>query len=153
MSKGSLILINGVRPNGRFRSGILSGVCYPGMQLQMKAGVEPINGCYTYEACSTAGANQVPLILLEDENQGVNFTTAYADGAFGRMYVPIPGDELNLLYANISGTSDAFTIAQKVCVNNAGKFVTTTGTPQKNHQCEETVAAITADTLVATLWN
>lgn len=151
--KGSTILINGNQPNGRYVTGILSGVLYPGQQLQIKAGVEPINGNFTYEACSSAGANQPAFILLEDESQGVNATTAYADGALAQLYVPISGDELNLLYANIAGTADAFTIGQAIIVNNAGKFIATTGTPFKKHACEETVAAITTDTLVATRWN
>lgn len=151
--KGNTIIANGGQPNGRFVTGILSGVCYPGMQLQLKAGVEPINGNFTYEACSTAGANQPAFILLEDISQGVNPTTAYASGDLAQLYVPISGDELNLLYLNISGTSDAFTIGEKVIVNTAGKFIATTGTPFKNHQCEETVAAIAADTLVCTRWN
>lgn len=153
MAKGSTILINGNQPNGRFVTGILSGALYPGQQCQIKSGVEPINGNYTYEACSVAGANQVPFILLEDMSQGVNATTAWADGALAQFYVPLTGDELNLLYANISGTGDAFAIGAKVIVNNAGKFIATTGTPQRNHQCEETSAALTADTLLATRWN
>lgn len=151
--KGQSIIANGNQPNGRFVTGILSGVLSPGQQLQIKAGVEPINGNFTYEACSTAGANKPAFILMEDNSQGSVATTAYVDGALAQLYVPISGDELNLLYKNIAGTADAFTIGELMVVDATGKFVADTGTPQRKHQCEETVAAITADTLVCTRWN
>lgn len=154
MAKGSLILINGSEGKGRFVSGIISGTPKPGTQMQIKAGTEPVNGLFTFEPCSTAGDNAPAAILLEDENQGCPATLAYVTGSVGRLYYPISGDELNLLFANIAGTGDTFAIGAKVCVNNAGKFVATTGTPQRNHTVEETVStALAADGLVACRWN
>ena len=151
--KGNSVIANGNQPNGRFVTAILSGVLSPGQQLELKPGVEPVNGNFTYQACSAAGANEPAFILMEDNSQGSSITTPYTDGALAQLYVPISGDELNLLYKNIAGTADAFTIGQKVVVDATGKFVANTGTPQRIHQCEETVAAITADTLVCTRWN
>lgn len=153
MAKGSLILINGSEGKGRYVSGIIYGTPLPGTQMQIKAATEPVNGLFTFEPCSTAGKNAPAAILLQDENQGGSATTAYVTGTVGRLYFPIAGDELNLLFANISGTGDTFAIGASVCVNNAGKFVATTGTPYQNHTVEETVStALTADALVACRW-
>lgn len=151
--KGSIILINGVQPNGRFVSGIISGTVYPGMQCEMVPGTEPVNGVFTYRPCSTAGKKGPAFIALEDENQGVVATEAYVAGTLGRFYCPIHGDELNLLFEVQSGTGDNFAIGDLACVNNAGKFIATTGTPYQNQEVEETVAALSADTLIACRWS
>lgn len=151
--KGSLILINGSSPNGRLRSGIISGTPKPGQQVQIKAATEPVNGLYTFEAVSAASPNQTPFILLEDEQQGGLATTAYVSGTLCRVYTPLPGDELNLLFANVAGTGDTFAIGSKAVVNNAGKFVADTGTPYHKVTVEETVStALTTDTHIACTW-
>ena len=153
MAKGSLILINGSDPSGRFRSGIISGTPKPGQQMQIKAGVEPVQGLFTFEAVSSASPSQTPFILLEDDNQGCVATLAYVAGTVGRMYTPLPGDELNLLFANVAGTGDTFAIGSKAVVNSVGKFVADTGTPYHKVTVEETVStALTADALVACTW-
>lgn len=153
MAKGSLILINGSEPKGRFRSGIISGTPKPGQQMQIKAATEPVNGLFTFEAVDAASPNQTPFILLEDEQQGCTASTAYVSGTVCRVYTPLPGDELNLLFANVAGTGDTFAIGDKAVVNNVGKFVEDTGTPYHKVTVEETVStALTADTLIACTW-
>lgn len=152
--KGSQILINGVQPNGRFVAGIISGTPLPGMAMEMVPATEPIGGLFTYRAVSSQGVKENYFILLEDENQGCNVLTPMISGQVVRLYVPISGDELNLLVESESGTGHHYAIGDNLIVDNNGKFILTTGTPGRTPcTCEETAGApLSADTLLACRW-
>jgi len=138
-------------PTGRFLEGIISGTPKPGTMLQIKAGTEPVNGKHTWEVFNGAadGERTLVAILLEDSLQGKLVTDAFVTGTLGKLYCPIPGDELQVLLENQSGTADSFAISDKLIVDDGtGKFIATTGSPESEpFIVMETLAAITADTL------
>ena len=87
--------------------------------------------------------------MLENALEGVPVTTAYTSGTQCFLYCPIPGDELNVLLENQSGTADAFAIGDLLRVEDGtGKLLATSGTPESEpFVVMETLAAITADSL------
>lgn len=141
-------------PKGRFKTGIISGTPKPGTVMQLSAAVEPVGGNHTWVVYNRDADANRPVggfaVLLEDENQGRTVADAYVTGTLGRLYWPIPGDELLMLVANIAGTGDAFAIGDLLIVDDTtGKLVATTGTPETEpFTVMETMAALTADTLV-----
>lgn len=150
MSSHNVIVLTPA-PMGRFLEGIVSGTPKPGTQMQIKAATEPVNGKHTWEVFNGAadGERALVAILLENYFLGKGPTDAYADGEQCRLFIPLPGDELQVLLQNQSGTADAFTIGQKLIVDDGtGKFLATTGSPESEpFQVMETKAALTADAL------
>lgn len=136
-------------PKGHFQDCIISGTPVPGTLMQRKAATELVGGLPTYEvyAPGTDGNRRPIAVLVEDNNQGKLKTDAYVSGTVGKVYFPIMGEELNMLVANISGTSDAFAIGDLLIADTGtGKLIATTGSPESEpFQVEETVAALTAD--------
>lgn len=127
------VIVVSAAPAGRFLEGIISGTPKPGTLMQVKAGVEPVNGRHTWEAFSGGDGEQTLVaILREDELQGKDCETAYVSGTRGFLYCPIPGDELLVrVAAPGTGTGDNFAIAAKLIADGAtGHFVATTGTPE-----------------------
>lgn len=107
----------------------------------------------TYEAWNGAadGEQDEVIVLIENWPLGVGPTTAYDDGARAMAYIPLPGDELNMLCANISGTADTYPVASKLMIDDGtGKLIATTGTPEMEpfKVIEAPDAALTVDTLV-----
>lgn len=140
-------------PRGRVHGAIIDGTPKPGTIMQVKAGVEPVMGRFTWTAYNRDADGDNPAgpiaVLMEDFNQGVGLDTAFTAGAWGQVYCPLPGDELLCLLADVSGTGDAHTIGEVLMVDDGtGKLVATTGTPEvESFICLETLAAPTADTL------
>lgn len=157
MSLGNGIILNGTEPKGRFQECIVSGTPKPGTCMTKVAATEPVNGIFTYEAFNRGadGADAPTAVLLPDYLQGKLATDAYTNGDRGFLYFPLPGDELNMLLKNISGTSDAFAIGDPLMVDeDTGKLIAKTGTPEKvAFECAETVVAITEDTLARCVCN
>ena len=152
MSTHATIVLSAA-PAGRFLEGILSGTDKPGTVMQLKAATEPVAGKFTWEAYNRSADGEQPqgplAILLEDALQGLLVTTAGVTATQRRFYVPIPGDELQVLLLNIAGTGDAFAIGDILTVNDGdGKMIATTGSPEMEpFVVAETLTAITADTL------
>jgi hypothetical protein len=121
---------------------------------------EPVNGRYTYRAVQTGsnGDRRPIYVLLSDSTQGVtpdiNGANTMTSGRQIQLYVPLPGDELNLLVKNIAGTSDKFAIGDKLMIEGAsGKLLAGTGAAvSQPFEVEETVPALTADTLIACMY-
>lgn len=149
--KGTAILCEG-EPRGVFKRGIISGTPKPGTVMQIKAATEPVSGCHTWEVYnqSADGAQALIAVLLEDWEQGKTADDAYADGTYGKLYCPAHGEELNMLVANIVGTSDVFAIGDRLIVDDGtGLLIAETGSPTSTpFQVLETKTALTADTLV-----
>lgn len=144
-------------PKGRFLECIVSGTPKPGTCMQVKAATAKVNGRHTWEVFNGAADGERTLfaVLLEDKYQGGLITDAYVDGARGFLYFPINGDELNMLVANISGTSDSFAIGAKMMIDDGtGLLIATTGTPESEpFVVMETKAALTADTHVHCMYS
>lgn len=151
MSIHNAIVLSGA-PAGRFLEGIISGTPKPGTAVQISAGVEPVGGRLTWEVFNAAadGDQRLVCILLNNWALGKGPTDAYVSGERCFMYCPIPGDELKVLAANISGTGDSFAIGALLMIDDGtGKMIATTGSPESEpFVVMETVAALTADTLV-----
>ena len=152
MAKGNEIIVS-AEPGGRFLEGIVSGTPKPGTVMQLKAATEPVNGRHTWEVFNGAADAERTLIavLLPDSLQGDIATAAYVDGERCFLYVPIAGEELNMLVANIAGTSDTFAIGDRLIVDDGtGKLIATTGSPESEPfiVLETKATALTADALV-----
>lgn len=109
--KGNEILLN-CSNKGIRMEGIVSGTPSPGTVMEIVPAVAPVNGRHTWRATALAtGAKQLPLVvLLEDNLQGKTATDAYVSGKICQLYVPLPGDELNMLVADVGGTAQAIAI-------------------------------------------
>lgn len=133
MAKGNGILVN-LEPRGVFHEGYVSGTPKPGTVMQIQAGTAMDGtGRFTWEAFNAAadGDQRLIAVLLEDKLQGKLSTDAYADGDRCRLYCPLPGEELNMLIADISGTADDHTVGEIMMVDDGtGKLIVTTGTPE-----------------------
>lgn len=151
MSVHNQIVLTGA-PSGRFLEGIVSGTPKPGTCMTIKAATEPVGGRLTWEVFNrTADAKRALIaVLLNNWANGKGPTDAYVDGERCFLYCPIFGDEMKMLTANIAGTGDAFAIGDLLMVDeDTGKLIATTGSPESQpFQVMETVAALTADTLV-----
>lgn len=136
-------------PRGKFFEGTVSGTPKPGTCMQVKAGVEPVGGRFTYEVYNpdADGNQRVVIVLLEDKLQGRLYSTAYADGDRGFFYVPAPGEHLNMLIADVAGTGDDWAIGDLLIIDKGtGKLIATTGSPESEpFQCMETVTDPAAD--------
>lgn len=151
MAKGNEIIISS-NPRGQFLEGIVSGTPKPGTCMQVKAATEPEGGRFTWEVYNATadGDQRLIAVLLPNHAMGVMETTAYTTGTRCYMYCPVPGEELNMLVANIQGTSDTFAIGDLFIVDDGtGKLIATTGTPESEPFicCETVSTALTADTL------
>ena len=125
-----------------------------GTVMQLKAATEPVNGRYTYEVYNRDADGNRPQgalwVLLEDDIQGKTVDDAYVNATTGKLYAPLPGDELQMLVSNIAGTGDSFAIGDLLIINDGdGELIATTGSPEtESFVVKETKAALTADTLV-----
>lgn len=113
--KGNEIVVNS--QYGKKIEGIISGTPKPGTLMQIKTAVEPVNGVHTWEAYNPVGGGSPSLqgdgapaltaVLDIDSLQGKGFDDAYVSGTRGFLWVPLPGDEINVRKADISGTGSA----------------------------------------------
>ena len=151
MAVGNNILLT-VESQGVRKEGAISGTPKPGTVMQISAAVEPIGGRPQWEVFNPAadGDQRLIAVLLPDKGQGKTATDAYVSASRGFLYCPLPGDELNMLIADVAGTGDTHAIGDLLMVNDGdGLLIKTTGSPES--ECfivMETMAALTADTLV-----
>lgn len=149
MAKGSNIVVK-PRHDGR-AEGIVSGTPKPGTLMQIKAATEPQNGVFTWTAYNRdADGNrpQGPLAVLDiDLYQGKVATDAYTDGSRCQLWLPIPGEEFNLLVSAAgTGAADAQAIGDLyIADDGTGYLVATTGSPEsESFACLETVTDVVA---------
>ena len=151
MAVGNEIVVSG-NPKGVFLEGTVNGTPKPGTVMQINAATEPVGGRHDWTAfnADADGDQRLVAVLDIDHLQGKIATDAYVDGDRCFLYCPAAGEELNVLVANISGTSDSFAIGDLLIVNDGdGLLVATTGTPESEpFVVMETKAAITVDTLI-----
>lgn len=126
--KGTKIIVAG-EPKGEFLEGIISGTPKPGVKVTIKAGVLPVGGRHTWEPFgATTGADGDPrlnAILTEDELQGKTSADAYVSATRCFMYVPLSGEDMNVLIEAEAGTGSAnvFTIGERLkCAAGTGQF-------------------------------
>jgi len=151
---GTIIL--SPEPRGRFLDVIINGTPKPGVVMQPDLGVEKVGGKFTYEVANTSADGVNPIgpiaVLLNDELQGkpINstplLTDAYVDGKLGRVYFPLPGDELLMQLQDVAGTGDDHTIGEVLMVDDGtGQLLVTTGVDCEPFVCLETITDPAAD--------
>ena len=154
MAKGSSIVL-AANPRGVFLEGNITGTDKPGTVMQLDVSEAEDNGRWTWENFDATDGNQrLIAVLLPDIYQGKLATDAYVTGTRCFLYVPVAGEELNMIILDISGTADDFAIGDLLIVDNAtGKLIATTGSPESEpFVCLETITDPTADTLTRCLY-
>ena len=150
-------------PGGVFEEGIVATgeTHYPGMIVQRDPSVELSGGRHTYKIYNRdadgdqpAGAYWVCTNLL-NASIGKAQTVSYTAGERASYYSPRPGEELNLLIENLSGTADDHALGEILMVNDGtGKLIVTTGTPESEvAQLLEAITDPTADILAWCQWS
>jgi hypothetical protein len=136
-------------PRGVFLEGYVHGTPKPGTIMSIR-NVAPKGGRLTWQPFtrSANGNRGLVAVLTEDHLQGKTANDAYANGDRCFLYVPLPGEEVNVLVSAAgTGTGDAVAIGTYlIVVNTTGLLVETTGTPQ----AEPFVAAEAVDDVTAT---
>ena len=130
MAKGTEIIVS-AEPRGRFLEGTISGTPKPGTVMEISAVATDGTKTFRVYQPGTDGEQRPIFVLLPDRLQGRLHTTAYANGERGFLYCPVPGEELNMLVANLAGTTDDHSVGEVLMVNTGdGLLVATTGTPE-----------------------
>lgn len=160
MARGNGIIVSS-EPKGKFTEGIIKTgeTPKPGTILQIDPTVSLVGGRHTYKIYAPGADGEQPLgafwVLLENSLLGKTATDAYAAGDRCFLYSPLPGDELNLIVLNISGTADDHALGEKLMVDTGtGKLIATTGTPETEVAVLlEAITDPTADTLAWVQWS
>lgn len=129
-------------PKGHYiEANAASGVTLkPGMAVRIDS-----DGNYVAGTAAAAGGNGLSIIVVEDALLGKSKTTAYAAAGRFRAYVPLPGDEVQVL---VNNDQDAVVIGDKLISDTAGLFDEAAGTEDMApFEAMEALGAITPDTL------
>jgi hypothetical protein len=163
MARGNCIVINEIEQRGKHEEGFVatSQTFYPGMIVQRDATVALKGGRHTYKYYNPGTDGEHPLgayyVVTEKllTFVGKTISDSYAAGERVSLYVPKPGDELNLLLLNIAGTADDHALGEKLMVDTGtGKLIITTGSPESEvAQLLEVVTDPTTDTLAWCEWS
>jgi hypothetical protein len=148
--KGQSIIL-AAEPRGQFLEGIIGDTSLPGTCMQIKAATAPVSGRHTWVAADTgtSGLHNITAILLEDQFQGGLNSTAYTAGRRGRLYVPLPGEEMNVRCDQGSGTSNSIAIGDRLQLDGTnGVYVPVTSTNADVFVALEAITQFAADTLV-----
>lgn len=150
---------------GVYEDVIVVGTPKPGTCMEMVPAVEPVGGIFQYDVYGTQAADgdkfvtadgnrKVVAVLLEKDQEGKTYNDAYVTLDRGRVYFPLPGEELNMLVENQSGTGDSFAIGDEMMIDDGtGKLLAVSSPEAAPFTVRETVAAITADTWVRCRFN
>ena len=158
MALGNNIVITG-QPRGVFIEGsAIAGTPKPGVMMQIDVSEVAVGGRFEWEVYNQSVDAQMGLvaILLPDTLRGQIATTAYVAGERCFMYVPVAGEEMNVLLQDVAGTADDFVVGDRLIVDDGtGKFLATTGTAADKSEPFMVMEAITdpvADTLVRAIY-
>lgn len=162
--KGTRILISSPT-RGVYEDVIVVGTPKAGTVMEMVPAVEPVGNIFRYAVYGTQAASgdqfvtadgnrKVIAVLLEKDQEGKIYSDAYVTLDRGRVYFPLPGEELNMLVNNQSGTGDSFAIGDELMVDDGTGGLMAVSSPEAApFTVRETVAAITVDTWVRCRFN
>lgn len=160
MARGSCIVISS-QPKGKFVEGTIGAgitTARPGIAMQIQPATALQGGRWTFElynADADGGRPKGPIIILtEDRLQGRTVDTAYEAGERAFGYIPLPGDELNLILGDVGGTADDHVKGEILIIDDTtGEFIATTGTPEEEvAQLNESFTDPAADQLAWCTW-
>lgn len=154
MARGNEIIVT-PEPKGKFVEGVIGAglTPSPGTIMQIDYSLPMVGGRWTWKLYNTGTDGKRPkgplIVLNFDWLSGRIATSAYAAGDRALGYIPLAGDELNCIVANLAGTADDHTIGEVLMVDDTtGKLIATTGSPQSEPFClQETITDPVADTL------
>lgn len=134
MARGNRIVVN-PDAKGAYEWGYVATAEYPGTIMQLNASVALKGGKHTWVPYNRDADGNRPggpfAVIVEDLHQGKAATAAHTAGEICKMYIPLPGDELNLLFGNASGTGDDIAVNDLMIVDDGtGKIIETTGSPE-----------------------
>lgn len=160
MSRLNKIVLT-AEPKGNFLEGlVITGETpKPGTLMQIVPTTALVGGRHTWRAYTEGTDGNRPIgplaVLCEDVNQGKTITDAYAAGDRCRLYCPLPGDELNLLFMNVAGTADDVAAGVRMIPDSGtGKVIPTTGTVEVEPAVSlEAIVDPTADQLLWCMWS
>lgn len=130
MASGNKIVVT-PNPKGVFKEGRIRGPETPGIAMQIDVSEAKQGGRFQWEPFNGAFDAQQNLIaiLLPNGLEGQTAAQVYADGDRCFLYCPIPGEEMNILLQDQSGTADDFVVGDKLIVDDGtGKFLISAGT-------------------------
>lgn len=159
MARGNSIIVS-ANPRGVFEEGYVATgeTFYPGMVVQRDASVALTSGRHTYKLFNRDADGDRPegafWVVRENGLLGLPATSSYAAGEKCFLYAPLPGEELNLLIKNLSGTADDHALGEILIVDDtSGMLIATTGSPETEvAQLLEAITDPTADTLAWCQW-
>lgn len=162
MPRGNEIIVTS-QPRGVFKGIKVDGTPKPGTIMTPKPGTAiDGNGIIEMEPAGvsagimSADGDRIPIaVLLRDDKQGKTSDDAYADGDMAEVYFPLPGEELNVLFGNLSGTGDDVVAGTTLLVvdDGTGKVQPTASTPESEpFLALESITDPTADQLVHVLF-
>lgn len=155
--RGNRIVVN-ADARGAYEWGYVATAEKPGTIMQIDASVALKAGKHTWVPYNRDADGNRPAgpfaVIVEDLYQGRDNTTAITAGEITKMYVPLPGDELNLLFYNQSGTADDVALGDLLIVKDAvGKVFKTTGSVETEVAVAlEALVDPTADVLIWCRW-
>jgi hypothetical protein len=158
MARGNRVVVN-PDAKGPYEWGYLTTAEKPGTILQIDPSVALKHGKHTWVVYNRDADGDRPkgpfAVLIEDLYQGRDATTACAAGDFVKMYIPQPGDEINLLFLNQSGTADDVAVGTIMIVDDGtGKVTPTASTPETEVAVAlEALTDPTADQLLWCRWS
>lgn len=161
MARGNSIIVT-ANPRGLMEEGYVAAgeTFYPGMIVQQDPTVALKSGRHTYKLYNRDADGNMPAgaywVVTERLGalQGRSMSDSYAAGERCSLYAPYPGDELNLLISNLSGTGDDHTAGEILMVDDGtGELIATTGSPESEVALLlEAVTDPTVDTLAWCRW-
>ncbi len=156
--RGNEIVVS-AEPNGRFIEGTIKAAETPKpgtiLQIDSSAGIDSL-GRFVWEIFNSSADGVHPLgpfiILREDIGQGKTNTDAYAAGDHAYGYIPLHGDELNLVISDVSGTADIALGTVMMVDDGTGELIATTGVEAEVFLLMELISAPAADELGFGIW-
>jgi len=126
--KGTRIIIAS-EPRGVFEEITVVGTPKPGTVMEIKPSTAAVQNRFSYQVYGTQayssgqyvdndGDRKCIAVLVEKDHEGGTYDDAYADGDLGQIYYPLPGEQLNMLVADESGTGDDHVIGQEMMVKD-----------------------------------
>lgn len=141
---------------GRRSEGIISGALLPGICVQVTTAEPDAGNRFTWQVFDKSGTGAPGLVTVLDMDiqQGKLATDVYVTLKRGFIYFPLPGDQLNMLIHDISGTgaTSDFSIGDPLTIEDGtGKLLDAlTGTGPylaRPFQLMETIVDLAADYL------